>query len=54
MKDRLRTIRANATLTFPFEVEVEDGEDVKRALYEEAFSMIDPPFDGWFLRVEEE
>jgi len=40
-------------LTFQFEVELEDGEDKKRILREEALAKISPPFNGWLLKVEE-
>jgi hypothetical protein len=53
MKHNQQTITAQATLTFEFSIDLEDGEDKKRALYEEALGKIDPPFDGWFLEVEE-
>jgi hypothetical protein len=46
-------VKAKATLTFNVEVEVEDGDDVKRLLREEAVQKISPPFGGWTIEVEQ-
>lgn len=54
MKHRTTVVKATATLTFPFQVELEDGEDKKRILREEALAKISPPFNGWTLEVKED
>jgi len=53
MKHRTTEVKATATLTFEITVEIEDGEDKKRILREEALTKISPPFNGWLLEVEE-
>lgn len=53
MKHRTQLVKATAILRFDFDVELEDGEDKRRVLREEALNKIAPPFDGWTLEVEE-
>ena len=54
MKYQTQTVKATCTLTFSIELEVEDGEDKRRLLREEALLKIAPPFNGWTLEVIED
>jgi len=54
MKNQIQLVKATVLFTFPLEIEIEEGEDKKRILREEALLKLAPPFNGWKIEIKED